>query len=186
MRNYELLCVLPGTMTEDEVEPLVKQVEEIISQNGGENLKVEDMGKNRLAYPMKHIRYGYFRLFLFEAEKEKITGMREKISLIPQILRAMFSVYNPSKRKQSKINYVTDQSGFVTMTKDILAQKAAQDKSYSRPSGGSSEQEKESGGQPSEKEKKQEKTEPTEKKKVDLKDIDEQLDKILDSDIASV
>ena len=39
MKNYELLCILPGTLSEDEVDPMVKQIEDVINKNGGESLK---------------------------------------------------------------------------------------------------------------------------------------------------
>ena len=106
MKNYEILCVLPGTLAETEVEEVSKKVFSVLEENGAKNSQVEDMGKSRLAYPIKHIRYGYFRLFRFEAETSVVKNVEDKLRLFPELLRAITHVYDPSKVSDKKINYV--------------------------------------------------------------------------------
>ncbi len=98
MKNYELLAVLPGTLTEAEAQEIAGQIKETIEKNGGSSLEMEYNGKSRLAYPMRHIRYGYFFVFTFEASEEKIRLIQEKIRLIGQILRTVCKIYNPSQK----------------------------------------------------------------------------------------
>lgn len=100
MKNYELLCVLPGTLGEDETTPIAAEVAALLSSNGGSNVTTEDRGKSRLAYPMKHIRYGYFTLFTFQAEPEALSGIQAKLRLMTTILRAMINEFNPEMRKE--------------------------------------------------------------------------------------
>lgn len=104
MQHYELLSVLPGTLSEQEVGPAVEQVQTLITANGGSNVVVRDMGKSRLAYPMKHIRYGYFHLFLFEAEPDKVPDIKEKLRLSGGLLRILINIYNPAKRENKGFN----------------------------------------------------------------------------------
>ncbi|MBD3311830.1 MAG: 30S ribosomal protein S6 [Candidatus Magasanikbacteria bacterium] len=189
MKNYELLCILPGTMTEEEVGPVLKEVEDILNNQGAQNIKLEDMGKNRLSYPMNNIRYGYFRLFTFESEKQNINKIQERLNMMTTLLRALISEFDPSKRKSSKITYVTDSSGVVTMTKDTIAAKRkndqVKDKVEKNDTEDKTEDKKEKPGITKEADnKKQQKTKKG--KKVDLKDIDKELDKILESDISGV
>jgi small subunit ribosomal protein S6 len=106
MKNYEILCVLPGTLAETEVEEVSKRVFSVLEENGAKNVQVEDMGKSRLAYPMKHIRYGYFRLFRFEVETDVVKKIEDKLRLFPELLRAITHAYDPSKVSDKKINYV--------------------------------------------------------------------------------
>lgn len=103
MKNYELLCVLPGTLSEDEVTPVMKQVLDIVSSQGGTAVKVEDRGKLRLAHPIKHIRYGYFHLVQFEAETESIEKMNAKLRFIKELLRAFITKYNPELRAHKNV-----------------------------------------------------------------------------------
>lgn len=127
MKNYELLCVFPGTLTEDEVKDIVEKTSAMLVESGAQESRTEDMGKHRLAYPMKHIRFGYFRLFLFQSEPEKMAVIREKIRLIPQLLRVSLTIYNPATRKENKINYLLDSSentsAQVSMSRPVLEEK---------------------------------------------------------------
>lgn len=98
MKHYELLTILPGTMTETEAQEVASQIKEVVEKNGGKELTMDYNGKSRLAYPMRHIRYGYFFLFNFEATETEIRTIQEKTRLVPQVLRALFQIYNPEHK----------------------------------------------------------------------------------------
>lgn len=102
MRNYEILTILPGTLAETEVSPVVDQMKELIQKEGVKGLEVESGGKSRLAYPMKHIRYGYFHVFTFEAEPKQINEIEKKFRLFGQVLRTIIHTFDPSKRETGK------------------------------------------------------------------------------------
>lgn len=89
MQQYELLFILPGTLAESEVQPVVDAVAAVITDRGGKVVRMDDMGKSRLAYPMKHIRYGYFRLCQFEAGYEQVPLIQQKLRLINELLRSL-------------------------------------------------------------------------------------------------
>lgn len=102
MRNYEILTILPGTLAETEVAPVVEQMKELIQKEGVKGLEVESGGKSRLAYPMKHIRYGYFHVFTFQAEPKEINEIEKKFRLFGQVLRTIIHTFDPSKRETGK------------------------------------------------------------------------------------
>jgi len=96
MKYYEMLCVLPGTMTEEEIKSSVEAVSQIVVKHNPENVTVEDMGKSRLAYPIKHIRYGYFQLFRFNLETEKINQLEKDVRLLDKMLRISIAICDPN------------------------------------------------------------------------------------------
>lgn len=98
MKNYELLSVLPGTLTEEEAQTIAAQIKETIEKNGGKEVTLEYSGKSRLAYPMKHIRYGYFFISTFVAEESDTRIIQDKIRFINNILRFICKIYNPSQK----------------------------------------------------------------------------------------
>lgn len=98
MKNYELLAVLPGTLTETEAHEIAGQIKDTVEKNGGSALAMEFNGKSRLSYPMRHIRYGYFFVFTFEAEEAKVRIIQEKIRLVGQVLRFLCKIYNPAQK----------------------------------------------------------------------------------------
>ncbi len=100
MKNYELLCILPGTMTEEEVMSQVEEAKKLIEEKGGTNIVHQDKGKSRLAYPIRHIRYGYFHLIQFEAETSVIDPLRKVLNLNRELLRSIITAYDPVRRAE--------------------------------------------------------------------------------------
>ncbi|MFA6427220.1 MAG: 30S ribosomal protein S6 [Candidatus Magasanikbacteria bacterium] len=96
MNHYEMFCVLPGTLAEAEVAPTVAEVDKILQANNAENIAMEDMGKSRLAYPIKNIRYGYFHIFRFGLEPENIQDIERKVRLLGGLLRVVVRLYDPA------------------------------------------------------------------------------------------
>ncbi len=98
MKKYEILCVLPGTLAESEVSPIATQIEEQIKAHGAEEVTKNDLGKSRLAYPIEHIRYGYFEFFTALIAPEKVQALERGIRLLGGILRVSIQVYNPKQK----------------------------------------------------------------------------------------
>lgn len=98
MKKYEMLCLLPGTLAEGEVAPIVAQIQEQLTTHGGEDVKTVDLGKSRLAYPVKHIRYGYFEFFTFNILPEKVQTLEKGVRLLGNILRVTIQVNNPKQK----------------------------------------------------------------------------------------
>lgn len=100
-----MLAVLPGTLTETEVAPLVASLKELVAKFGGAEIEAHDMGKSRLAYPLNHIRYGYFSLIRFQAPAEKLNEMKHRIDLSGLTLRTVITAYDKTTATEpSKLN----------------------------------------------------------------------------------
>jgi len=97
MKHYEMLCVLPGTLTEEEVSVIIGRIKETIDMNGATDLLSRDLGKSRLAYPIKHIRYGYFALFRFALEPKSLSDLERAVRLLDVTLRMGIQVYDPAR-----------------------------------------------------------------------------------------
>ena len=105
--QYELIYILPGTLAETEVQTATQKIKEMMTETGASDIVVTEVGKNRLAYPMNHIRYGYFFIARFAAEQSAVEGIKEKLRLSGEILRMMITVYDPKHPTEAKINYPT-------------------------------------------------------------------------------
>jgi small subunit ribosomal protein S6 len=101
MKHYELLTVLPGTLAEDDLMPFVKKIKDILTENKATEIVIEDIGKVRLAYPMNHIRYGYYHNYQFVAPSESLPVIQEKLGLMRELLRKMINTYDPLLREHS-------------------------------------------------------------------------------------
>jgi len=199
MQNYELLFILPGTLAENETQPTVDKVKSIIGRNGGKDIEVATMDKKRLAYPMKQIRYGYFFLVYFKADKAGVKQMQADLKLMTELLRAVIQKFD-AKLGTKKIEFgqlapttsdvaavamgipseavVTEPKVEVREVKEELVTEVVEvPASVSQPVDSAEAKPVEVKPIPAKKE---------EKKKVSLDDIDKKLDEILDIDLGSV
>ncbi|MFH1286239.1 MAG: 30S ribosomal protein S6 [Candidatus Magasanikbacteria bacterium] len=102
MKHYETMCVIPGTLSEEETAPIMEKVKSIISSEGGEEISIEEKGKSRLTYPMKHIRYGYFYIVQFQSEPSTVSSIENKLGLIPELLRHLINNFDPKRRADNE------------------------------------------------------------------------------------
>jgi len=96
MKQYEMLIVLPGTLSEDEVAPALNMVKKTLESHDAQDISTEDMGKSRLAYPIKHIRYGYFHAFRFACDPSRLATMEKSVRLLGNLLRVIVRIYDPA------------------------------------------------------------------------------------------
>ncbi len=177
IRHYEILTILPGTLAETDVPPVVEKIQAILSAEGSTDINVEQGGKSRLAYPIKHIRYGYFHIFTFQAEAEAIKKIEEKLRLFGQILRTVIKTFDPSKRD--------------TSTKQAMVSLLGIDEEKNEKEEGREEKvmkkQEPAPIKPAEKETKKI-AEPSQEnsKDMNLQDFDKQLEAILDDKIAGL
>jgi ribosomal protein S6 len=162
MTQYEVLYVLPGTVTEAETEPMLKKMTDILEGSGAEGFTLFPQGKHRLAYPIRHIRYGYVYVGRFRAEKSAVPAMQERLRLLSEPLRVMISAQNPHLSGDPVVRYMREEVAEKTpATPEIALDQVPTAK----------------------------KTETKEREpvvEVSAAEIDKQLDKILDTDLQSV
>jgi small subunit ribosomal protein S6 len=203
-KHYELLCIFPGTLAEDELPALLEKTTTTIEEMGGEHINSNDMGKSRLSYPMKHIRYGYFFLVSFQMAPGKIPALQQKLRLITELLRIVLHTYNPNTKQalktrltelKSRIEARTgmgpkeEEEAPVETKKEVKPKKKTVKKAVSTKT-------KETEADTTEAEKKTETNDEKEKKaapkkkaadkEIDMKDIDKKLDALLDDTMSDL
>lgn len=114
MQKYELLITLPGTLDEKEAGEHVGEILDMVRADSQE-AELKNLGKIRLSYPIKQIRYGYFYTVVFQAEPGSVKALQEKLRLRTDILRSMISYFNTNVTAAKKIVYSTNEVGVTTM-----------------------------------------------------------------------
>lgn len=107
-QQYELLAIFPGTLAETEIGGAAEKVKSLLEKHGATDVVLHDLGKSRLAYPMKHIRYGYFRLYYFGADPATTPVLHGKVVLSNETLRAILRVRDPEKQPKIPEQIVSD------------------------------------------------------------------------------
>lgn len=114
MSKYELLLVLPGTLDDAQAKAKSEEIQELVRAHGSD-VELHILGKNRLAYPIKHIRYGYFYTLVFSAEPTEVKNLEAQLSLSRELLRTIISHFNITLNATQRIVFSTDTLGLTTM-----------------------------------------------------------------------
>jgi len=162
MKKYELLLVLPGTLDEKEAENRSNEILSVVKEYGKE-AEIAPMGKMRLAYPIKQIRYGYFYTLLFSSETKELKAVQTKLGLMRDLLRAIISLHNPNYTAPSKMSFTTTITGANMNNEEVVVEAE----------------------RPERNEKPVEKTSEKSDKKVSVQDIDKKLEEILSGEVIS-
>ncbi len=87
MKQYELLCIIPTQYADTEIEAVMATLKAVMEKEGAVVKRQENLGRIKLAYPIKGVRHGSYILFQFEAETEMMTEIDRRIRLAEEVLR---------------------------------------------------------------------------------------------------
>ena len=97
MRDYEIVYVIRPDLTEEDRAAKVERVHSLITDNGGEIGKVEDWGKRVLAYEIRHLTEGYYRLTEFQLPPDAVRTVEGRLNIDEDLLRYQIVARSLSK-----------------------------------------------------------------------------------------
>jgi small subunit ribosomal protein S6 len=86
---YEIMTVYPSRFVEGEVEGLVTAFQTSIEALGGKVERSENLGKLKLAYPIKRDRHGHYVLSYVSLSPEVMAKLDQTMRLSDDVLRHM-------------------------------------------------------------------------------------------------
>jgi small subunit ribosomal protein S6 len=88
--KYELMFILPTTLTEDKRLEVIKELEELIASKKGEIIHRDDWGKRHLSYRIAKNDEGYYLIYYFTLNSgADVREIDEHLRLDQDILRHM-------------------------------------------------------------------------------------------------
>lgn len=93
MKKYDCLFLLPGTFSESEMPGLLENIKDVLAEFGAEEPRFENMGRQKLAYPIKGGLFAYVVNSSFSLAPEKVADLKSKLRLEPMIWRFLLSDY---------------------------------------------------------------------------------------------
>jgi len=79
MRIYEELFIVRPDATDEQVDPLIEQLKEVIAHAGGTLDKTEKWGVRRLAYRIGKLTEGHYILLQFSAGAEAVKEIQRRL-----------------------------------------------------------------------------------------------------------
>jgi small subunit ribosomal protein S6 len=89
MKRYEAMFVLKPDLDKAGIDKILGHIQELVTKHNGAINETRDMGKNRLAYPLKKNKEGVYYLINFNIAPDAIDGIKKSLVLNESILRML-------------------------------------------------------------------------------------------------
>jgi len=87
MRIYEELFILRANATDEEIDPLVEQLHQVVTTRGGTVDKSDKWGVRKLAYRLQKQNEGYYILLQFSATPETVKEVERRLRVSDLVLK---------------------------------------------------------------------------------------------------
>ncbi|MFO7848053.1 MAG: 30S ribosomal protein S6 [Balneolaceae bacterium] len=101
MKNefYEMTYILNPVLDDDRFTELVDFVNNLIKENGGEVVDVDEWGSKQLAYPIEKKNSGYYVNLYFEAPKTAIEPIERNLRINDDVMRYLTLKYDAKMKR---------------------------------------------------------------------------------------
>lgn len=127
MPSYELLYVIPAQYTDAELPAVQKKVAAALEKAGAKVSRHDHAGKLKLAYPIRHQRYGHYLLAEFSAEPQAISAITNELRLTSEVIRSEISRVDERLRAHAPRTLVSHEEA------GLRAREAATEKAPAAP-----------------------------------------------------
>ena len=87
MRAYEVMYILRPDLEEEATRELIERLSAVVTSHGGEDLKINEWGKRRLAYEIEKLHEGYYVLMNFNSEAEAVFELERHMKISEDVIR---------------------------------------------------------------------------------------------------
>ena len=87
MEKYEVMFIVKNTIEDDAIKAVADSLQGIITKGKGKIIEFKEMGKRKLAYPIKKELTGTYFVMTVEANHETIKEFERKVLINENVLR---------------------------------------------------------------------------------------------------
>jgi len=91
MRNYEVVYVIKPDLEAEAVSEVAARFSQLITDQGGEVIKVTEWGKKRLAYEVRKYREGYYVLMEFKGSPAVAQELERVLKISEDVIRYLIT-----------------------------------------------------------------------------------------------
>jgi small subunit ribosomal protein S6 len=92
---YETMYILRPDVNEEKLDQAINKYQDILRENGVENLDTQHRGKRRLAYEIQRFREGIYIQMNYEAPGAAITKLERAMRLSEDVIRYLTLKQSP-------------------------------------------------------------------------------------------
>jgi small subunit ribosomal protein S6 len=79
MPKYEFMYILASTVSDDQIPAVTEQIQKFVADAGATQIEESQLGKKKLAYPIKKTRNGHYVVMNFDMDSKNINTLDAKI-----------------------------------------------------------------------------------------------------------
>jgi len=106
MNPYELIAIITEATTEEGLAKISEKIQKLIQDKKGKIISEENLGRKKLAYPIKKNQFGDYLVFQFNLLGEQIKSLTKELNAESEILR--FMIAKTEKKTQEKPELKTE------------------------------------------------------------------------------
>lgn len=106
-RDYELGFILNPEVNEEQTRSLLERLEQIVTNYGGQVMRVNQWGRRRLAYPIQHNRDGFYVFVDMVLTPETVNELDRTLKVSEEVLRHIIKKRDPKvvqKEREARAN----------------------------------------------------------------------------------
>src|SRR4030095_14779829 len=102
-RTYEVMYIIDPETAADKITKLNDAVGKLIKKEGGEVVRMDDIGMKTMAYPIEKKTEGHYVLFEIEGSGQEIAELERRMRVNDMIIRYMTVRVDEDRKKADKM-----------------------------------------------------------------------------------
>src|SRR5690348_11662887 len=107
-RTYELMFIVRPDMTDEDLDKLISTLQSVVPTSGGNVVKVEKMGKRRLAYTVRRFHDGIYVLMVVEGGGPVIHELERRLRVTEPVIKFLTVRIDEEQKRLDKIKKLRD------------------------------------------------------------------------------
>src|SRR6516165_6330417 len=107
-RTYELMFIVRPDMTDEDLDKLISTLQSVVPTSGGNVVKVEKMGKRRLAYTVRRFHDGIYVLMVVEGGGPVIHELERRLRVTEPVIKFLTVRVDEEQKRLDKIKKLRD------------------------------------------------------------------------------
>ncbi len=118
-RTYELMFIVRPDMTDEDLDKLISTLQSVVPPSGGTVIRVDKMGKRRLAYTVRRFHDGIYVLMVIEGGGPVMHELERRLRVTEPVIKFLTVRVDEEQKRLDKIKKLRDAK------KKVSAQPAA-------------------------------------------------------------
>jgi small subunit ribosomal protein S6 len=123
-RTYELMFIVRPDMTDEDLDKLISTLQSAVPAAGGNVIKVEKMGKRRLAYTVRRFHDGIYVLLVVEGGGAVIHELERRLRVTEPVIKFLTVRTDEEQKRLAKIKALRDARKKVSAQPPAAAEEA--------------------------------------------------------------